>query len=49
MQNTPFWFKALKYNNNDITQYSLSIGFGKIHKNYITTNIKKKYNMQKLR
>ena len=26
---------------NDITQYSLTIGFGKIHENYIITNIKK--------
>ena len=27
---------------NDITQYSLTIGFGKIHENYATTNIKNK-------
>ena len=27
---------------NDIIEYSLTIGFGKIHENFITTNIKNK-------
>ena len=30
---------------NDITQYSLTIGFGKINENYIITNIKKEQNI----
>ena len=30
---------------NDIIQYSLTIGLGKIHENYIITNIKKEQNI----
>ena len=30
---------------NEITQYCLKIGFGKIHEDYITTNIKKEQNI----
>ena len=30
---------------NEITQYCLKIGFGKIHENYITTKIKKEQNI----